>query len=99
MPRKMGPSWMASKQELTWESQPLSNPVSRIVIKSAARFAAEPARGHVFLQQRTRAILGIAQTFVQDVQDVHANIQPNEIRQLQRAHRMVHSRLHHRIDS
>src|SRR6266851_3797358 len=70
-----------------------------IAVKTPPGFAPEPSSSYIFLEQRTRAILGIAEPFLQHMHDVHANIQPNKIRQLQRPHRMVHAHLHHPVDS
>src|SRR6266849_10438053 len=64
---------------------------SIIAVKSPPGFAAEPSGSHVSLQQGASAILRIAESFLQYVHDIHANVKANEIRQLQRSHGMVHS--------
>src|SRR6266704_751409 len=65
-----------------------------IAIKTPSRFAPEPSSSHIFLEQRAHAILWIAKPFLQHVHNVHANVQANKVRQLQRPHRMVHPQLH-----
>src|SRR5579863_9362166 len=70
---------------------------SSIFVKAAGGFAAEPAGGDVFFQQRASAILGIAEAVVQHFEDVHANIEADEVGEFERAHRMVHAKLHHRV--
>src|SRR5207244_1490244 len=68
----------------------------RIAIKAAAGFAAQPAGGDVFLEEWAGAIFGIAEAFEQDIQYVHADVEPDEVGEFERAHRMVHAQLHHR---
>src|SRR5258708_33529397 len=71
--------------------------LSIIGIKPAARFAAEPAGGDVFLEQRAGAIFGVAEAVEQDVHDVHANVEANEIGELQRTHRVIHTQFQYGI--
>src|SRR6266550_1064684 len=69
-----------------------------MAVKYPPGFAAEPSGSHVFLQQGASAILRIAEPFLQYVHDIHANVEANEICQLQRPHRMIHPQLHYRVD-
>src|ERR1700722_4171147 len=76
---------------------PTTPPPRLIFIKSASGFAPQPPRRHIFPQQRTRPVLRIPKSSLQHVQNIHAHIQPDKIRQLQRPHRMIHPQLHHRV--
>ena len=49
-------------------------------------------------EQRTRAILRVAEPFVQHVENREADVEADEIGQRQRSHRMIHAALHHRVD-
>src|SRR5947207_6351630 len=50
-----------------------------IVVEAALGLAAEPTRFDIFHQERTRAILGIGQAFVQDLHDRETGVEPDEI--------------------
>src|SRR5208282_6706370 len=68
---------------------------SGVFVEAAAGFPSQPPCRDIFLQQRTRAIFRIAESLEEHVKNIDANIEPDEIRQLERPHRMIHSRFHH----
>src|SRR5207237_1381520 len=47
--------------------------LAAVIVEAAFRLAAEPARLDVFHEQRTRAVLRIRETFVQDLHDREAD--------------------------
>ena len=63
-------------------------------VEAAGGFAAEPARRDVFFEQRASAIFRIAEAFLENAEDVEADIEADEIGELERAHGMVHAELH-----
>src|SRR2546425_1071403 len=63
---------------------------SWIGVEAASGFAAEPAGGDVFFEQRAGAIFRVAEALVEDMKNVHANVEADEIGELERAHGMVH---------
>src|ERR1700676_1687476 len=69
-----------------------------IYIKSAARFAAEIAGINVLLQQRARPILVVAEHPMHHLHDREAGVQPNQVSQLERTHRLIGSELHRGVD-
>src|SRR5690606_34815088 len=69
-----------------------------VIVKAAARLAADPARFHVLYQKRTGAILAVGQALVEDVHHGEAGIEPDEVRKLQRPHGVIGAQLHRRID-
>src|SRR5579885_2246111 len=66
-------------------------------IEAPRGLAAKPAGSDVFLEERASAVLRVAKALVEDVQDVHADVQPDKIRQLERAHGMVHAEFHYGV--
>src|SRR5580700_8441626 len=60
-----------------------------IYIKSTARFAAEIASVDVLLQQRARTVLVVAEHPMHHFHDREAGVEPNQISQLERAHRLI----------
>ena len=60
-----------------------------IVVETAAGFAAEPACFDIFHQKRAGAVFGIGQAVMEHLHDRQAGVEPDEISQLQRPHRMV----------
>src|SRR3712207_5510920 len=67
---------------------------SLIIVEALPALAAEPAGIDVLFEEGARAILRIAESFVENVQDRQADIQSNKIRERERAHRVVHPKLH-----
>src|SRR6266853_1773297 len=63
--------------------------VAAIVVKAALGLAAEPAGLDVFYQQRTRPVLGVRETLMQDLHDRQTGIEADEIGEFERPHRMV----------
>src|SRR6185312_4387244 len=72
---------------------------SSILVESASCLASQPARRDVLLEERTGAILRIAKSVVHDLQDRDTGVESYEVSESERAHGMVHSELHHRVDS
>jgi hypothetical protein len=62
-----------------------------VTVEAAPGFAAHPSGRNIALEQRAGAIFRVAQALVQHVENVHTNVQADEICQLQRPHRMVHA--------
>src|SRR5688500_16201278 len=71
---------------------------SYIHLEPLARFLAEPAGSYVLLEQRTRAVLGVTEAVVQDLENRNTGVEPDEVRERERAHRVVHPELHDLID-
>src|SRR5208282_4214222 len=69
-----------------------------IYIKSAARFAAEISGIDVLLQQWTWAVLVVAEHPMHHLHDRKAGVQPDQVGQLERAHRLVGAELHRGVD-
>src|SRR6476469_3200639 len=59
------------------------------VVKAAARFLAGPARLDIFDEQRRGAEFGIAGAGVKHADDFEAGVEPDEIGERDRPHRMV----------
>src|SRR5579875_3124149 len=75
--------------------RPAATPAHSVLVEAAAGFAAEPAGGDVFFEQRAGAVFGIAEAVVQNFENVHANVEADEIGEFERAHGMVHAQFHH----
>src|SRR6056297_879707 len=63
--------------------------LAAIVIETTPGLAPQPASLDIFRQQRTGPVLGVRQPVMQHVHDRKTGIEPDEIRQFQRPHRMV----------
>jgi len=48
-------------------------------VEAAGGFTAQPAGGYVFFQEGTGAVLGIAEALLQDVENVYADVQTDEV--------------------
>ena len=84
-----------------WRSIPFSASapdVRRDNRRSRARLAAQPAGFDIFHQQRTGAVFGIRQAFIQHLHHRQAGIEADEIGQLQRPHRMIGAQPHGGVD-
>src|SRR5215213_4447040 len=63
---------------------------SRVIrVEASPRLAPEVARCHEPLQQRWRSEPRLAELVVQDLADVQARVEPDEVGERQRPHRMV----------
>src|SRR6476469_3925179 len=71
---------------------------SSVFVETAPRFAAEPAGRDILAEQRRRPILVVAELGVQHFRDRQARIEPDQIRQFERTHRVIQSELHALID-
>src|SRR6185369_2503798 len=69
----------------------------RILVHPAAALPAQSAGGHVLLDQRTGAEL-LAQRPVQEAKDGEPRVEPDQIHQLERPHRMVQAQLQRLVD-
>src|SRR6266849_9041708 len=68
-----------------------------VEVKPPARLAPQPPRRNHLAQQRAGAVLRIGEARVEHFHDVGADVQADQVSQLQRPHRVVHSQLHHRV--
>src|SRR6185369_3235274 len=62
---------------------------ARVVVEAAPALAAEPAGLDVLHQQRRRPVLAVAGGVVEYADDVEAGVEPDEVGELERTHRMV----------
>src|SRR3569623_296174 len=69
-----------------------------VLVKAAQRLATEPAGRDVLAEQRTRTVLVVAELAMQHFGEREARIEADQIRELERAHRMVEAELHAGID-
>src|ERR1041384_8065471 len=69
-----------------------------VLVEPAADLLAEPAGGDVLAQQRTRAVLVVAELAVTHLGDREARVEADQVRELERAHRMVEAELHAGVD-
>src|SRR6185503_6561988 len=72
--------------------------LAAIIVEAAARLAAEPARLDIFHQQRAGPVLRVGEAFIEHMHDGKAGIEPDEIGELERSHRMVGAEPHRRVD-
>src|SRR5437879_12696403 len=63
---------------------------SRIFVEPLAGFAAQAAGGHHFFKQRARAVFGVAESFVEDLHDVQADVEPDKAGEFERPHGLIH---------
>ena len=69
-----------------------------VVVEAPAALLAQVPRRHHPAEQRAGAVLVVAQAVVQHLEDREADVEPDEVGQRQRAHRVRHAELHHRVD-
>ncbi len=62
-----------------------------VCIKPSSGLSAEVTRLDIFFEKRAGAVLGVAETFVEDVQNRQTRIQSNQVGQRQRTHRVIHA--------
>src|SRR5690554_1403502 len=73
-------------------------PSLAVVIEAAPGLAAQvPCRNHL-AQQWAGPVLRVAEAAMQHFERVQYHVQPDEVGQRQRAHRVIHAELHHRVD-
>src|ERR1041384_3008805 len=68
------------------------------LVDPGAALLAEPAGGDVLAQQRTRAVLVVAELAVQHLGDREAGVEADQVGELERPHRMVSPAPHAGID-
>src|SRR5580765_9868 len=69
----------------------------RVLVHPATALPAQPAGGHVLLDQRTRPEL-LAERPVQEAKDAEARVEPDQVHELERSHRVVQSQLQRLVD-
>src|SRR5205823_7281707 len=72
--------------------------VALVIVKPAPGFPPEPARFDIFHQKRAGAVFAVGEPLIEHLHDREARIEPDEIGQFERPHRMVGAKLHRRID-
>src|SRR6185503_19796778 len=72
--------------------------VPAIVVEAAASLFADPAGLHVFHEERAGAVFGVREAFVQNLHDRQAGVEPDEVGEFERPHRMVGAEFHRRVD-
>src|SRR5678809_1449870 len=88
-----------NQESATAESPQFLTPdSSRIDIESTLRLPSSPPCRNVLPKEGARAVLGIAMALLQHFEDRDAGVQPDQVGQRQRPHRMIHAELHHGID-
>src|SRR5262245_3231071 len=70
---------------------------SSVFIDAAADFASQTTGPDVLHEQRTRTVL-LAHAALQILEDAQARIEPDEIDELERAHRMIETELQRFVD-
>src|SRR5215471_14257755 len=73
--------------------------LAAIIVKAAIGLTPEPAGLDVFHQQRTRPIFRVGQPLVQYLHHRQARIEPDEIGELERTHRVVRAKAHRSVDA
>src|SRR5690349_16690348 len=69
-----------------------------VVIKPAVRLTTEISRRHHLTQQRWRREARVFELVEQDVGDIQHRIQPDEVEQLERTHRVAGAEHHADVD-
>src|SRR5512143_1467472 len=67
-------------------------------VEAPASLLAEVTRFDVLAQQRAGTVLGIAEVLLEDAQDLEAGVEADQVREGQRAHRMLRAEGHDRVD-
>jgi hypothetical protein len=62
-----------------------------ITVETTTGLATEITGGYVFFQQGAGTVFRIAQALVEDVHDVDANVEADEVGQFERAHGVFHA--------
>src|SRR3954451_1684645 len=84
-----------SEEAATGEEQRSS---ARVLEEAATRLASEAAGPDHALQRLHRRIVGIAELFVESLEDCGRGIEPDKIEERERPHREVAAALHRRVD-
>src|SRR5262245_27699400 len=71
---------------------------SRVLVEPAARLPSQPARLDQLAQERAGPVLRVAEPFVQNLEDVEADVESDQVRERERPHRVVHAELHDGVD-
>src|SRR5512133_1941037 len=71
---------------------------SLVVIEAAPRLAAQPPRGDVLAEDRGRPVLVVPELAVEHLRDEQARVEPDEVGERERAHRMIEAELHAGVD-
>ena len=69
-----------------------------VVVEAAAGLPAEPPGGDVAAQERARRVLRIAEPLVQHLHDRDARVEPDQVGERERAHRVREPELRDRVD-
>ena len=69
-----------------------------VIVEASAALSSKQAAADHLLQQRVRTILVVQSLGVEDVHDLKADIQADQIAQSQRAHRMVRTEVHRLVN-
>jgi hypothetical protein len=69
-----------------------------VPVDTAARFTAEVARGDHLFEQRTGPVFRIAELVVNGLHDRQQHIEPNQVGQGQRTHRVIATERHALVD-
>src|SRR5438045_7594332 len=71
---------------------------SGIGMEAAPRFASQVTGSDHFLEQRRRAIFAVVETVIEGFEDRQQGIQANQVRQGQRADRLIAAQAHAGVD-
>src|SRR5258706_98125 len=69
-----------------------------IVVEPASALSAQPSGIDHLHQERTWPVFWIAEPFFEHAKNGQADIEPDEVGEHERSHRMVHAELHHAVD-
>src|SRR6202163_3154293 len=74
------------------------SPFLVIFVEPSPLFPSQPPRVDHLHQQRAWPVLGISKPLLEHAQDVHTDIQADEVGQGERSHRVIHPQLHNLVD-
>src|SRR6266436_2582895 len=66
---------------------------SMVIVKAAARLAAEPAGLDIFDEQRAGPVFAVGEPLVKHLHDRETSVEPDEVSELERTHRVVEGEL------
>src|SRR5207247_9701513 len=69
-----------------------------VLVEAAPGLPAEEPRGHHLPEERRGPVLRVSEPVIQDLHDLEARVEPDEVSELEGAYRVVHPELHHGID-
>src|SRR5690242_10651653 len=97
-PRYPAGGWLPGSssppQSVSPPNRPPTPSAPGILPEAAARLAAEAAGGHQVLEQRGRGQARVPELAVQHLLDRQGDVQPDDVQELERAHRVAAARLH-----